>query len=306
MLRSDGAQRKESLVTNARSVRDVTRAGSLQVGDLAVPRLGFGTMQLPGPGSLGPPRDKPAALAVLRRAVELGVRFIDTSGYYGPDVANELICEALHPYPDDLLIASKAGVRRADSGFVPADTSAEIRAQVEHDLQVLHLDTLHLVHARRMPNSQTPYAETVGALAELRDRGLLRSIGVSNVTVEELRTAQEVASIASIENEYNVADRGSEELVEVAAQEKLAFVPFHPLALGALTAGAGKLGEIARERAATPVQVALAWLLQRSAAILPIPGTSSTAHLEENLGAAALALTTDQVDRLDALARSAT
>lgn len=289
-------------MTNASNATDAAHAGSVQLGGVCVARLGFGTMQLPGPGSLGPPRDKDAALAVLTRAVELGIRFIDTSGYYGPDIANELIREGLSPYPDDLVIASKAGVRREGSGFAAADRPEEVRAQVEHDLQVLGLEALDLVHARRMPDSPTPYIESVGALADLRDRGLIRHIGVSNVTLDELRAAQEAAPIASIENEYNVTDRGSDDLVDIATTEGLTFLPFHPLGLGKLARNTGPVAQIASELAATPAQVALAWLLARSSAILPIPGTTSTTHLDDNLGATTLELTADKVGRLDAVA----
>jgi pyridoxine 4-dehydrogenase len=289
-------------MTHSISVPSAAEAGSLKIGGAEVARFGFGTMQLPGPGSVGPPRDKRAALGVLRRAAELGVRFFDTSGYYGPDIANELLAEALHPYPDGLVIASKVGARRVGAGFAPADTPEAVRAAVEHDLQVLKMDALDLVHARRMPGSSTPYAESVGALADLRQRGLVRNIGVSNVTLEELRAAQDVTLIASIENEYHLQHRGSDPLVEIAAHEGLAFLPFRPLALGRLASCAGAVAEIAGELNATQAQIALAWLLRRSPAILPIPGTSSIAHLEENLGAIAFDLTADQVSRLDILA----
>jgi pyridoxine 4-dehydrogenase len=278
-------------------------AGSLRVGQTIVPRFGYGTMRLPGPGVWGPPRDPDAALAVLRRAVELGVRLIDTSGYYGPDVANKLVAEALHPYPEDLVIATKVGARRdADRGFVADGAPEAVRRACQHDATVLRVDALDLVHARFMPDSSVPFTETVAALAELRQTGLVRHIGVSNVTSDQLQAAQAITAIASVENLYNARERASTSVLEACERDGLPFLPFHPLGLGALAGGAGPLADIATELHVSPAQVALAWLLGRSPVILPIPGTTSVAHLEENLAAAGLQLSADQIDRLTAAA----
>jgi|SRR6266540_1118889 len=262
------------------------QAGSLAVAGKVVPRLGFGAMQLPKAAA----NDRTEAVRAVRRAVELGVRFIDTSGYYGPDIANEVIAEAVHPYPDDLVIASKVGARRAGNSFVAADTADEISRAVEHDLTVLRLETLDLVHARRMPDSTTPYVEMIAALDRLRERGLVRHIGVSNVDQQLLDAAQRIAPIASIENEFNIAQTTNDQLVSAAESGGLAFLPFHPLALGSLAEADSPLAKTAADLGATPAQLAIAWLLHRSPAILPIPGTSSARHVEDNIAAAALQL----------------
>jgi len=287
-------------------VNDCVRAesaGSLRVGQTIVPRFGYGTMRLPGPGVWGPPRDSNAALAVLRRAVELGIRLIDTSGYYGPDVANQLVAEALHPYPENLVIATKVGARRgADRGFMADGAPEAVRRACQHDATVLRVEALDLVHARFMPGSPVPFAETVGALAELRQAGLVRYIGVSNVTSDQLRSAQAITAIESVENLYNARERASASVLEACERDGLLFLPFHPLGLGALAGSDSPLANVATELHVSPAQVALAWLLGRSPAILPIPGTTSVAHLEENLAATALRLSADQIDRLSAAA----
>lgn len=272
---------------------------TIQIAGRRLPRLGFGTMQLPGPRGFGPSPDPQAAISVLRRAIELGVRLVDTAGYYGPDVANELIAKALRPYPRDLFIASKVGAARTpDGGFEPEDTPGAVRAAVEKDLQVLGIEALDLVHARRMPGTSVPYAETVGALAQLHDEGQVRAIGVSNVTLDELDEARTVAPIASVENEYNLVDRAADPVLAAAEQLGLAFLPFHPLRLGELAAADGIVGELAVAYGITPAQLTLAWLLHRSPALLPIPGTRSIAHLEQNVAAASVRLEHADVERL--------
>lgn len=270
---------------------------TIRIGDRTVPRIGYGTMGLPGPGAYGPSPDPEAAITALRTAADLGVRLIDTSGYYGPDVANRLVAEALRPYPDDLLIATKVGARRGpDRSFLPHDTPEAVRSAVERDLEVLGVPALDLVHARRMPTSAVPFADTVGALDELRRKGLIRSIGVSNVDVELLQEAQSVARIATVENLYNLTDRASDPVLAACERDGIAFLPFRPLSLGDLRTVPAYL---ATELGATPAQVALAWLLRRSPAIAPIPGTTSLRHLAENVDAAHVHLTDEQFEALD-------
>jgi aryl-alcohol dehydrogenase-like predicted oxidoreductase len=240
---------------------------------------------------------------VLRLAVEWGIRLIDTSGYYGPDVANQLVAEALHPYPEDLVIATKVGARRdADRAFVADGAPEAVRRACQHDATVLRVDALDLVHARFMPGSPVPFTDTVAALAELRQAGLVRHIGVSNVTSDQLRAAQSITTIASVENLYNARERASASVLAACERDGVIFLPFHPLGLGALAGVGSPLADVATELHVSPAQVALAWLLGRSPVILPIPGTTSVAHLEENLAAAALQLSADQIDRLSAAA----
>jgi pyridoxine 4-dehydrogenase len=281
-------------------------AGVLLLGrETPVPRMGFGAMQLPGPGVWGPPRDRAAALAVLRRAVELGVRLIDTAGFYGPNVADELIADALHPYPDDLALATKVGVRRGhDRSWLPDAAPASLREQVEASLRRLRTDVLDLVHLRLadgavLADSHVPLSDSFGALAELRDRGLVRHLGLSSATRTQLRQAQTIAPVAAVQNRFNLADRADEPLLRACQARGIAFTPYFPLARGRLLAG-GLLAEVAGRHGATPAQVALAWLLQTSPATLLIPGTSSLAHLEENLAAATLRLDPDEIAALDA------
>jgi pyridoxine 4-dehydrogenase len=274
-------------------------------------RMGFGAMQLAGPGVFGPPRDPDTARAVLRRALELGVDHIDTSQYYGPDVVNDLIREALHPYPDGLLIATKVGARRDDQGaWLPAQWPDELRAGVEDNLRSLRVERMGLVNLRLLGADgapTAPLAEQLGALEDLRQQGKIELIGVSNVTRAEAEEALELVDVASVQNAYSVLDRGGADLLELCKERGLAFVPFFPLG-SAFTGGPAKLGadpvvaRVAERSGATPAQVALAWLLQRYERMLLIPGTSSLAHLEENLGAAELALDADDVVALDAIA----
>ena len=284
-----------------------------KLGNHDVGRIGFGAMQLAGPGVFGPPRDRDAAIAVLRRAVELGVDHIDTSQYYGPDVVNALIREALSPYPDGLRLVTKVGARRDDQGgWLPALRPDELRAGVEDNLRTLDVEQLTLVNLRLLDDEPgtggvPPLAEMLGALDDLRREGKLELIGLSNVTRALLDEALELVGVASVQNQYSVLDRSNEDVLEACREHGLAFVPFFPLG-SAFTGGPQKLAEdatiarVAAKHGVTPSQVALAWLLHRDERILLIPGTSSVAHLEENLAAADVALDADDMTALDAVA----
>jgi pyridoxine 4-dehydrogenase len=252
-------------------------------GDLEVRRLGFGAMRLCGPRIMGWPEDRENALAVLRRVVELGVNLIDTSNAYGPEVNELQIAEALHPYPEGLVIATKGGLVRDDSASWPTDGRPEkLRAACEGSLERLRLDRIH-VYQLHAPDPKVPIEESVGALRDLRDEGKIKHVGLSNVDVDELDRARGVVPIVSVQNEYNLGFRESEDVLEVCERDGLAFLPWYPLASGSL-AQRRRLDAVARKYDATPAQVALAWLLQRSPVMLPIPGTSSLDHLEENMG----------------------
>jgi pyridoxine 4-dehydrogenase len=274
-------------------------AGTTDVGgDLTVNRLGFGAMRITGTGIWGEPPDREEAKAVLRRALELGVNFIDTADAYGPDVSEELIAEALSPYPDDLVIATKGGLVRPGPGRWPADGRPEhLKEACEGSLRRLRLEQIPLYQLHR-PDPRVPLEESVGALAELRDQGKIRHIGLSNVSERQLRQAQRLTPVVSIQNRYNLADRSSEALVDLCEQEQLVFLPWAPIEELGRGRRQAALQRIADRHHASPHQVALAWLLARSAAILPIPGTSSAAHLEENVAAAGLALDPAEVDAL--------
>lgn len=269
-------------------------------GDRTVNRLGFGAMRLTGKGVWGPPADRDECLRVLRRAVELGVNFIDTANSYGPYVSEELIREALHPYPEDLLIATKAGLlRTGPDAWVSLGKPAYLRQEVEMSLVRLGVDTIDLFQLHRVDRDY-PLADQVGELAALRDEGKIRHIGLSEVDVDQLREAQQVTAIASVQNMYNLSVRQSEPLLDVATAEGVGFIPWFPLAAGPLAAADGPLQRIAAEHGASPSQLALAWLLKRSPAMLPIPGTSKVAHLEENVAAAEIALTDEEFETLSA------
>jgi pyridoxine 4-dehydrogenase len=286
------------------------------LGTFTVNRIGFGAMQLAGPGVFGPPRDPAGARAVLRRAVELGVDHIDTSQYYGPDVVNDLIREALYPYPEGLRIATKVGARRDDEGaWLPAQRPEELRAAVEDNLRSLRVERLDLVNLRLLEGDGTAevtLAEQLGALADLRAEGKLDLIGLSNARGATVEEALDLVDIAGVQNGYSILERGGEDVLELCAERDLAFVPFFPLG-SAFTGGPAKLAAdpavaaVAARHGATPSQVALAWLLQRDEHILLIPGTSSIAHLEENVSAAAVALDADDLEALedDQVARAA-
>jgi aryl-alcohol dehydrogenase-like predicted oxidoreductase len=268
-------------------------AGTIDVGgDLTVNRLGLGAMRITGRGIWGPPADRDEAAAVLRRAVELGVNFIDTADSYGPQVSEELIGEALYPYPDDLVIATKGGlVRPGPARWVPNGRPAHLIQACEGSLRRLKLDQIPLYQLHRA-DPRVPIEDSIGALVSLKEQGKIRHIGLSNVTEDQLRRAQRITPIVSIQNRYNVDDRSSESLVDLCEQEQLAFLPWAPIQ--DLDRN-NVVQEIARHHNATPRQIVLAWLLARSPSILPIPGTGSVAHLEDNVAAAAIELTPAEV-----------
>jgi pyridoxine 4-dehydrogenase len=266
-------------------------AGILTLGDLEVRRLGFGSMRLTGQGVWGAPDDPEAAKAVLRRAIELGVDLIDTADSYGPYVAENLIREALHPYPDGLVIATKAGLERTGPGeWLRNGRPDHLRAAVHGSLKRLGVERIDLLQLHAV-DPQVPLEESLGALVELRDAGKIRHLGVSNVSVEQLDRAQALTEVVSVQNRFNLRDRDAEDVLEACTDRDLAFIPWFPLATGDLAKPGGPLDRIAERHDASPGQIALAWLLRRSPAMLPIPGTSSVEHLEQNVGAARIALT---------------
>jgi pyridoxine 4-dehydrogenase len=278
--------------------------GTIEIGDRRVRRLGFGAMRITGPGIWGPPADRDEAIAVLRRAVELGVNLIDTADSYGPHVSEELIAEALYPYPEDLLIATKGGLLRTGPGRGwPADGSPEhLREACEGSLRRLRLEAIELYQQHR-PDPSVPYEETIGALRQLQDEGKIRHIGVSNVSLDQLETAREIVEVVSVQNRLNLTDRHSQDVLARCEELTIAFLPWAPFSAGRLAQPGGPLDRIASAHDASPGQLALAWLLARSAVLVPIPGTSSIEHLEENLGAAELELSAEELAELEALAR---
>jgi pyridoxine 4-dehydrogenase len=286
-------------VTSSTSTSTSTIAGASGTfslgGDLEVVRLGYGTMQLPGPGVWGPPKDHEEALRVLRRAVELGITFFDTADSYGPNVAEELLFEALHPYAEDLVIATKAGLtRQGPRQWAPLGNPAYLRQQCELSLRRLGVERIDLFQLHRI-DSAFPAEDQIGELKALQDEGKIRHIGLSEVTVEELTAARQVAEIVSVQNRFNLGDRASQELLDHCTEHGIAFIPWRPVAD---QVDDGTLAEIGKAHDATSTQVALAWLLKLSPVILPIPGTSTVAHLEENTAAATLELTDDEFARL--------
>jgi aryl-alcohol dehydrogenase-like predicted oxidoreductase len=268
-------------------------AGTVDIGgDLTVSRLGFGAMRLTGRAIWGEPADREVAKTVLRRAIELGVNFIDTADSYGPHVSESLIAEALHPYPDDLVIATKGGLERPGPGQWTANGHPDhLRAACDGSLQRLRLDQIPLYQFHR-PDPRVPLEESVGALVELKDQGKVRHLGLSNVTERQLRQARRLTPIVSVQNRYNVSDRGSDSLVDLCEQDRITFLPWAPIQD---LERHRVVPEIAERHAATPTQVVLAWLLARSPVIVPIPGTGSVGHLEENVAAAGLRLTDDEI-----------
>jgi aryl-alcohol dehydrogenase-like predicted oxidoreductase len=277
------------------------------LGDKPVNRIGFGAMQLAGPGVFGPPSDPDAVRAVLRRAVELGVDHIDTSQYYGPNVVNELIREALYPYPEQLKLVTKVGARRDEAGgWLPAQSPAELRSGVEDNLRTLQLERIDLVNLRLFDehDAEGRLAEQLGALEDLRQEGKLDLIGISNVSADTVRRALELVDLAGVQNAYSIVNRAEEDELRLCEERELAFVPFFPL--GSAFAGGPKqlaadpaIAKVAERRRATPSQIALAWLLQRSPRILLIPGTSSIQHLEENIAAGDIELDEQDMETLE-------
>jgi pyridoxine 4-dehydrogenase len=285
------------------------KSGTFLLGDRTVRRLGYGAMQLAGPGAFGPPKDHGAALAVLRQAVESGVNHIDTGDFYGPHVTNRLIREALAPYPDDLVIATKIGARRgADASWLPAFSRAALTEAVHDNLRNLGLDVLDVVNLRIMIDPHGPAEGSIEApltvLADLRRRGLVRHIGLSNVTPNQVEEGRRICEIVCVQNHYNLAHRADDALIDDLARDGIAYVPYFPLG-GFTPLQSSTLSDVARRLGATPMQVALAWLLRRAPNILLIPGTSSVAHLGENLAAAALDLPGDAINALDTVASAA-
>ena len=283
------------------------RAGQFRLGDRMVNRMGYGTMQLTGPGVMGPPADRDGAVAVLRRAVELGVDHIDTSDYYGPHVVNEIVREALHPYPDGLTIVTKVGARRTPDGHWPAALRPdELRRAVQDNLDHLGLDVLDVVNLR-MPGFAEPVerslAEPFETLAKLQQQGLIRHLGVSNVTPQMLAEAQSIAPVVCVQNHYNVVERRDDPLVDALADEEIPYVPYFPLG-GFSPLRSAALEAVARRLETSPMVVALTWLLQRSPTILVVPGTKSLVHLEENLTASAHVLGPVELEELERIGGS--
>jgi pyridoxine 4-dehydrogenase len=285
---------------------DISSAGTYRLGSHTVKRMGYGAMQLAGPGVFGPPRDHAAALAVLREAVANGVDHIDTSDYYGPHITNQLIREALHPYSDSLVIVSKIGAKRgADGSWLPAFSRADLESAVHDNLRRLGLDAIPVVNLRLMFGIHGPAEGSIeaplSALAELQRKGLVRHIGLSNVTRRQIDAGRAIADIVCVQNQYNLAHREDDALIDHLAAAGIAYVPFFPLG-GFTPLQSTELSDVARSLGVTPMQVALAWLLQRAANILLIPGTSSLAHLHENLAAATLELPSEALSVLNRIA----
>jgi aryl-alcohol dehydrogenase-like predicted oxidoreductase len=278
------------------------RSGTFRLGNKLVARLGYGAMRLSGPGIFGPPGDRETALAVLREAVSSGVNHVDTSDYYGPHITNQLIREALHPYPDDLVIVTKIGAKRgADASWLPASSPAELRQAVYDNLRNLSLDALDVVNLRNMVGSGVSMEPGLTVLADFQRQGLVRHIGLSNVTPSQIAEGRHICEIVCVQNEYNVVHRSDDALIDSLAADRIAYVPFFPLG-GFTPLQSSTLSNVATELGATPMQVALAWLLRRAPHILLIPGTSSLTHLRENLAAANVDLPNDALERLEGLA----
>jgi pyridoxine 4-dehydrogenase len=287
----------------------IEKSGTFTLGDRTVYRLGYGAMQLAGPGVFGPPKDRDAAINVLREAVASGVNHIDTSDFYGPHITNQLICEALHPYPENLVIVTKISARRgADGSWLPALSPQELTQAVHENLRNLRVDALEVVNFRSMYGVHGPAEGSIEApltvLAELQRKGLVRHIGLSNITAAQLAEGRRICNIVCVQNFYNVVHRDDDTLIDALGRDGIPYVPFFPLG-GFTPLQSSTLSEVAARLRATPMQVALAWLLRRAPNILLIPGTSSVAHLRENLSAADLELPKDALAALDGVAGSA-
>ena len=285
---------------------DISKAGTFPLGARTVKRAGYGAMQLAGPGVFGPPKDRQGALAVLREAVANGVDHIDTSDFYGPHITNQLIREALHPYPKDLVIVTKISARRgADKSWIPAFSREELTQAVHDNLRNLGLDVLEVVNLRSMLGIHGPVEGSIEApltvLADLQRQGLVRHIGLSNVTPAQIAEGRRICEVVCVQNSYNLAHRADDALIDDLARDRIAYVPFFPLG-GFTPLQSAALSNVAKDLGATPMQVALAWLLERAPNILLIPGTSSVQHLRENLAAANLELPTDTMTVLNQIA----
>ncbi len=283
---------------------DAAASGTFTLGgDLTVNRMGFGAMRITGKGIWGDPKDSDESKRVLKRALELGVNFIDTADSYGPYVSEDLIAEALYPYADDLVIATKGGLtRQGPDQWLPVGRPEYLRQCVEMSLRRLKTDTIDLYQLHRI-DPKVPAEETLGALKELQSQGKIRHIGLSEVSVEELEHAQTIVDIVSVQNLYNLSERKSEKLLDYCTEKSIGFIPWFPVAGGDLVKPGGVLDQSAQKHDATVAQLALAWLLKRSPVMLPIPGTSSVAHLEENVAASSLTLTDEEFDALSALGK---
>ncbi|WP_404423382.1 aldo/keto reductase family oxidoreductase [Thalassospira australica] len=284
----------------------IEQAGTFTIGDLTVNRMGYGAMQLAGPGVFGPPKDRESAIAVLRAAIEAGVNHIDTSDFYGPHITNQLIRKALHPYQDDLVIVTKISAKRGDDGsWLPALSREELISAVHDNLRNLGIDVIDVVNFRSMHGLHGPaegsIEEPLSVLADLQQKGLIRHIGLSNVTPAQIAEGRKICDVVCVQNQYNLAHRDDDTLIDSLAADGVPYVPFFPLG-GFSPLQSETLSQVAKRLDATPMQVALAWLLQRSANILLIPGTSSPEHLSQNLAAASLKLPVDAVAELDGIA----
>ncbi len=286
--------------------RPAEASGTFRLGgELPVYRLGFGAMRITGPGVWGEPRDRDECIRVLQRTLDLGVNFIDTADSYGPYISEALIRTALYPYPGDLVIATKAGlVRTGPNQWIPLGRPEYLRQEVEMSLRRLGKERIDLLQLHRV-DPQVPLADQLGVLVDMQHEGKIRYIGLSNVTVEQVRAAQKITQFVSVQNRYNLADRSSEDVLELCEKENYAFIPWFPIATGRLAQPGGPLDSLAHQLGATRAQLALAWLLRRSPVMLPIPGTSSVAHLEENVGAALIKLSDEQFEELGKAAGTA-
>lgn len=286
-------------MTTEQTPVQASAAGTITIGgDMTVNRMGFGAMRVTGEGIWGPPKDHDTAIRVLKRAVELGVNFIDTADAYGPNVSEDLIAEALHPYPAGLIIATKGGLIRTGPGQWPMDGRPEhLREALEGSLRRLKVDTIDLYQYHR-PDPNVPIEDAIGTLVDLQKQGKIRYIGVSNFNSAQLAQARAIATIVSVQNRYNVSDRQDEDVLETCTRDGIAFLPWAPVASGDLTKPGGPVDKAAAHHHATQGQIALAWLLQRSPMVLPIPGTGQISHLEENIAAAAIKLDADELNAL--------
>jgi pyridoxine 4-dehydrogenase len=283
-------------------------SGTLTLGgDLKVYRLGLGTMRITGEGIWGPPENKPEAIALLHRALELGINLLDTADSYGPDVSEALIAEALYPYPQGLVIATKGGLLRTGPGQWPADGSPKhLREALEGSLHRLRIDSIDIYQFHR-PDPKVPFEDSVGEIAKMQAEGKIRHVGLSNITLDELERAQKIVPIVTVQNRYNLAHRASErmtvsqseEMIDTCARQGIGFIPWSPLAMGELARPGSALDHIAKQHHALPSQIAIAWLLQHSTTMLPIPGTSSVKHLEENVTGATIKLSQEEFDAID-------